>query len=315
MHVTSFPYANSDQSDDDTSDEEKSKREEERKKEEETKLKAKTASKIPSGASSKGTNTPLGRPKQGEHQKKHNHLKRPGSPNLSASETSGNESSRKKHKKKHIGSSSQPTGTSTPAPSRPMSPAPSASQPTQGSNARKSSIIRLNLNPSKLSEIQSTPPNPSAIMSDGEGTAGEMSDSAVDRRKKTVKLRIGSGPHSASVSRAGSPSLGSRAGSPAAAVSSQQQQSMLHIYSPIVLDSASHLLPPTAYTLKETWGVVPPLVPLIQSLTALSSKKTLSNHDGALFAATLAKTNRNDSQFLISTSPRAVRFLVLGQRR
>jgi transcription initiation factor TFIIF subunit alpha len=117
-----------------------------------------------------------------------------------------------------------------------MSPTPSASQPAQGTKARKSSIIRLNLNPSKLSEIQSTPPNPSAIMSDGEGTAGEMSDSAGDRKRKSIKLRLGSGPsHSASASRAGSPAYGSRAGSPAAAAGSQgqgQQQSMLDILSP-----------------------------------------------------------------------------------
>src|SRR5579871_6868757 len=112
-------FADNKQTDDEESDEEKRKAEEEkRRKEEEAKLKAKSASKIPSGASSKGTNTPLGRPKQSENLKKPNNLKRPGSPDLSASEMSGNESSRKKHKKKHISSSSQPTSTSTPVPSR-----------------------------------------------------------------------------------------------------------------------------------------------------------------------------------------------------
>jgi len=142
-------------------------------------------------------------------------LKRSGSPNLSASEASGNESSRKKHKKKH---SSQATGTSTPIPgSRPMSPAP-ASQSVTGSSPRKSSIIKLNLNPSKLSEIQSVPPNPSPITggatSDGEATGGEMSDGGKRRR---IKLRLGGSPTG---SRSGSPTTGraasggSRAGSP-----------------------------------------------------------------------------------------------------
>ena len=174
--------------------------------------------KLPSGASSKGTNTPSGRPKHSDPLKKAKSLKRPGSPNLS--ESSGNESSRKKHKKKHA--SSQPTGTSTPIPgSRPMSPAPS-SQPAPNTSHRKSSIVKLTVAPSKLSEIQSAPPNPSPIqgsaMSDGEATGGEMSDVG---KKKKIKLRLGGTPAG---SRAGSPAPGrassigaggSRAGSPA----------------------------------------------------------------------------------------------------
>jgi transcription initiation factor TFIIF subunit alpha len=161
--------------------------------------------------------------------KKSNHLKRPGSPNLSASETSGNESSRKKHKKKHQVSSSQPTGTSTPVPSRPMSPAPSSSAPGPTTSPRKSSIIKLNLNPSKLSEIQSAEPKPSH-MSDGEGTAGEMSDGAGGRKKKSIKLRLG-GAGSQCVSRAGSPAIHSRAGSPAVAAGAQSMQ-IIHFSPP-----------------------------------------------------------------------------------
>lgn len=153
-------------------------------------MKAKTESKGPSGASSKGNSTPSGRPKHTDALKAKT-LKRAGSPNLS--ESSGNESSRKKHKKKHQMSASQPG-------SRPMSPSPS--QSGSGTSPRKSSIIKLNLNPSKLSEIQSMPPNPT---SDGEGTAGEMSDGAGGKKK--IKLRL-------SGSRAGSPTGGSRAGSP-----------------------------------------------------------------------------------------------------
>ena len=85
--------------------------------------------------------------------------------------------------------------------------------------------------PSKLSEIQSAPPNPSPVhgnaMSDGEATGGEMSD--VSKPKK-IKLRIG-GTGTPGGSRAGSPTPGragsigaggSRAGSPAAQAQSMQ---------------------------------------------------------------------------------------------
>ncbi|TVY23032.1 Transcription initiation factor IIF subunit alpha [Lachnellula hyalina] len=211
------PY--SDSSDDDTADEDKQK-EIDKKKEEEAKTKAKSESKLPSGASSKGTNTPSGRPKHTDPLKKSKtNLKRSGSPNLS--ESSGNESSRKKFKKKHHGSPGT-SGTSTPVPgSRPMSPAPSGSQ-SASSQGRKSSVVKLNVNPSKLSEIQKAPPNPSPVhggfMSDGEATGGEMSDAG---KKKRIKIRVGS----PSGSRAGTPAPGragsigaggSRAGSPAA---------------------------------------------------------------------------------------------------
>ncbi|KAH8667513.1 hypothetical protein BGZ60DRAFT_452217 [Tricladium varicosporioides] len=196
------PYSSS--SEDDTSDEEKQK-EIDKRKDEEAKAKLKAESKLPSGASSKGTNTPSGRPKTTDALKNPKNLKRSGSPNLS--ESSGNESTRKKHKKKHI-SSSHPSGTSTPVSgSRPMSPTP---QPGQA--PRKSSMVTLNVNPSKLSEIQSAVPNPSGVMSDGEATGGEMSDGG--RKPKKIKLRLGG--QSPSASRAGSPTTGgSRAGSPA----------------------------------------------------------------------------------------------------
>ncbi|KAG4423869.1 hypothetical protein IFR04_003014 [Cadophora malorum] len=203
------PYSES--SDDDTSDEEKQK-EIDRKKDEEAKNKAKleSASKLPSGASSKGTSTPSGRPKHSDPLKKVKSLKRPGSPNLS--ESSGNESSRKKLKKKH--QSSRASGTSTPIPgSRPMSPEPAGSQ-----SPRKSSIVKLTVNPNKVSNIQSAPPNPSPVRSgaasDGEATGGEMSDGG--RKKKAIKLRFNNTPNG---SRAGSPvpgAGGSRSGSPAA---------------------------------------------------------------------------------------------------
>jgi transcription initiation factor TFIIF subunit alpha len=214
MHCT----ANVLQSDDYTSDEEKQKAIDKRK-DEEAKAKAKAkmeSSKLASGASSKGTNTPSGRPKHSDPPKKAKSLKRPGSPNLS--ESSGNESSRKKHKKKHA--SSQPTGTSTPTRgSRPMSPTPSSSQPVP---RKLSSVLKLTAAPSKLAGIPSGPPNTRPAhgnaMSDGEATGGEMSDTS---RPKPTKLRFAT----PSGSRAGSPAPGrissigaggGRAGSPAA---------------------------------------------------------------------------------------------------
>ena len=77
---------------------------------------------------------------------------------------------------------------------------------------RKSSIVKLNVNPSRLSEMN---PNSPTAGSDGEATGGEMSDGG---RKKKLKLRLGGSPTG---SRAGSPApgragsnVGSRAGSP-----------------------------------------------------------------------------------------------------
>jgi len=193
----SDPYAEK-ESESDTSDDEKQ-AEIDRKKDEEAKNKAKAESKLPSGASSKGTNTPSGRSKHVDALKRSN--KRSGSPNIS--ESSGNESSRKKKKMKH---SSRPTGkgTSTPG-SRSMSPVPSSSAPAPGQTPRKSSIVKLSVNSTKLSDIQSVVPNPSPTnasqMSDGEATGGETSDGGSKRKK--IKLRIGGA--SGANSRAGSP--------------------------------------------------------------------------------------------------------------
>lgn len=102
-----------------------------------------------------------------------------------------------------------------------MSPAPS-SQQGPNSSPRQSSIVKLNLNPSKLSEIQSVPPNPSPVTggatSDGEATGGEMSDGG---KRSKIKLRLVGTPTG---SRAGSPGIrkagpvGSRASSPSAQV-------------------------------------------------------------------------------------------------
>lgn len=78
------------------------------------KVKADGKDKPASGVDSKGTNTPSGRKeKKAENAKKGKSLKRPGSPNLS--ESSGNESSRKRAKK-NPPSSIQPSRSGTPIP-------------------------------------------------------------------------------------------------------------------------------------------------------------------------------------------------------
>ncbi|KAI9745501.1 MAG: hypothetical protein M1818_001035 [Claussenomyces sp. TS43310] len=243
---SSHPYSSS--SENDTSDDEKQK-EEDRKKDEEAKPKAKNANKASSGSSSKGTNTPSGRPKHSDPLRKPNHLKRPGSPNLSASETSGNESSRKKHKKKHISSSSQPTGTSTPVLSRQMSPSSSSSQPLPGTSPRKTSIVRLNLNPTKLSEIQSTVPNPAQATSDGEATPGETSDGSGATKRKSIKIRLG-GSGSPNSSRAGSPVNVSRAGSPVSTGGTQSNQGAAANTSPISAEEIRAAIPPEGISIQ-----------------------------------------------------------------
>lgn len=172
-------------------------KEEERKKEAERKANASDQerakkSKAPSEASSRGTNTPSGRPS------KHHlpsvtskSLKRPGSPNIS--EASGNESSRKKHRKFDGNAGSQPIQ----PPSRPMSPM--LLQPSSVPDATRPPNSR---NPSSFSR----PPRSNAGSgSEGEaaGSGGEMSDGT--RRKQTLKLKMGSKMGTPQGSRAASP--------------------------------------------------------------------------------------------------------------
>lgn len=102
----------------------------ERKKEEEAKDKGKLkeGEKPSEGNSTRGTNTPSGRPSKHaappmQKSASTNSLKRPGSPNIS--DVSGNESSRKKQKKSHL-----PPGST--AASRPMSPDGSRQPSTTG---------------------------------------------------------------------------------------------------------------------------------------------------------------------------------------
>jgi transcription initiation factor TFIIF subunit alpha len=89
------PYITESESDTDSETERQQAKEEAEKKAAEQNGKAPEGGNAPSATSTKGSNTPSGNHKPGESKSK----KRPGSPNLS--EASGNESSRKKHKKKH----------------------------------------------------------------------------------------------------------------------------------------------------------------------------------------------------------------------
>ncbi|KAF2473405.1 uncharacterized protein BDR25DRAFT_341479, partial [Lindgomyces ingoldianus] len=91
----SNPYESSSESDTDSETERQRAKEEEERKAAEQNGKPNEGDKLASGTSTKGTTTPSGAHKPIDMNKK----KRPGSPNLS--EASGNESSRKKHKKKH----------------------------------------------------------------------------------------------------------------------------------------------------------------------------------------------------------------------
>lgn len=175
------------ESSDDEDEEKRKLKEEARKKEEEAKLKAKAESKAAPGTSTKGSNTPLGRPPKNLEVKKTS-LKRAGSPNLSASEASGNEAGRKKIK-------------SNPTLSQPI--------PQQGKSS-----VKLNANSDKISKITSGAPRPAK---DADGDA-EMSDGP-----KKIKLRVPSNTNGASPSssHAGSSFVtsrrgGSRAGSPQA---------------------------------------------------------------------------------------------------
>lgn len=109
--------------------------------------------------------------KTGADAKKVNSLKRPGSPNLSEMESSGNESSRKRPKKNATGSFRD---------SRGSTPVPGSQRPKKAPGAA----------------------------SDGEATGAEMSDGG--RSKKMKKLPVGSHSRGTPVaSRAGSPTPGS----------------------------------------------------------------------------------------------------------
>ncbi|KAF2803782.1 Rap30/74 interaction domain-containing protein, partial [Mytilinidion resinicola] len=182
-------YGSSSESEDDSDVErqkEKERREEEERKAAERPGVAKEGDKPASGASTKGTNTPSGQHKPVDVSKP-NSKKRPGSPNLS--EASGNESARKKHKKKH----------------------------RDGSG--KGSLVSV-----RLSDAQGA--QNSSLRAAGSPSDSEITDGG--RRKQSLKLRLGTGRSPNGTpggSRAGSPDTGaerSRATSPLSAAGSTQ---------------------------------------------------------------------------------------------
>lgn len=161
---TENPWSSSsDENSSDEDEEEKEKEKEEDKKEDDDKKDGDGKDKS-KATGSKGTNTPSGKPK--DSSKKSKSLKRPGSPALS--ESSGNESSRKKIK--HTATPAQGSRAGTPLPG--------------GVGVRRSKIG-------------------AGSGSDGEATAGEMSDGAAVRKRK-LKL-VGSARGTPNASRAGSP--------------------------------------------------------------------------------------------------------------
>ncbi|KAM5463214.1 transcription factor IIF subunit tfg1 [Microsporum audouinii] len=206
-------------SDDESTDESEMERqrEEQKKLEEDPKRKENQSDKL-SGTSTKGTNTPSGRPKHTDPLKRAQAAarKRPGSPNLS--DASGTDTSRKKPKNKHL---STQLSTSQPA-SRPISPAP------QGQ--RKSSGVA---NPNDTSNANQAAVGAKKRVRNGPGKAGstsdvekavasgpEMSDSAISKRMKlnvpTGKSNTGTpiGSRATSPTPAGKAVSGSRASSP-----------------------------------------------------------------------------------------------------
>ncbi|RBR19701.1 uncharacterized protein FIESC28_05478 [Fusarium coffeatum] len=154
----------SSESDDNSSDEDEDEENKDEEKKDEEKKETGKDDKAQSGSGSKGTNTPSGKKPEGS--KKSKSLKRAGSPALS--ESSGNESSRKKLKKNVTSAADSRSGTPLP----------------QGAAARRAMGAGSG--------------------SDGEATAGEMSDGAASKRKK-LKLVSHSARGTPSASRAGSP--------------------------------------------------------------------------------------------------------------
>ncbi|RKF63150.1 Transcription initiation factor IIF subunit alpha [Erysiphe neolycopersici] len=186
------PY--SEISEDDTSDEEKVK-EIDKRLEEENKNKLKIDSKSVPITSIKGATT-VSKLKENDALKKSHSRKRLGSPNLS--ESSGNESSRKKPKKKHFTQSVETTHmTSGP---QAISPNPQRSpgqQNLHNSTANNATIIgRASDNYSASTQLS---PN-----SDSEAMKGYLSDRAKKRHKPNVSITNSS---SRAGSRQGSPTL------------------------------------------------------------------------------------------------------------
>ncbi|PHH83573.1 hypothetical protein CDD82_7134 [Ophiocordyceps australis] len=162
-------------SDDESSDDEEGENGEEEKKDSETKESATDSKEKLKSAGPKGSTTPLAKQKpQADADKKPKSLKRAGSPALS--DSSGNESSRKKMRKTVAPASS----------SRAATPLP------QGNSQRRPKVAGVGAG------------------SDGEVTAGETSDGAAPRAKAKIATGKAAGSkETPSASRAGSPNAAS----------------------------------------------------------------------------------------------------------
>jgi len=182
-----------------------------------------------SGTSSKGTNTPQGKTNAAEGSKKSKSLKRPGSP--MASDSSGTESTRKKTK----------TGVNSSLPSRGGTPMPGGQRSRGGAGSG----------------------------SDGEGTAGEMSDGAGGKKKRKGLLAGDTRPTPG----------GSRAGSPAAAGSVGAAISTPRAGSPMITP--------------KTWTNAPTLDEISAALPARPQGVTIGELMKA-FAGRISKTDGQD---------------------
>ncbi|MCJ1306727.1 hypothetical protein MMC25_000370 [Agyrium rufum] len=227
----SNPYSSGESEDSEEEAERLKEEEEERKKKEEEEAEEKKG--IPtikttgdaSGSSTKGSNTPSGRPS-----KHGNGIKRTNSPTVS--EASGNESSRKKQKQQHPSQSTssssllQPrAASSTPKPStppvsRPRSPALStASQPDQAQRKPLSSLNGTSGTAASAALVAKQHKRPRPVGGSGPGGAGSGSDAEAgsggemsDGTRKRLKLNPPGSKHATpQASRAQSPEAGVRA--------------------------------------------------------------------------------------------------------
>jgi transcription initiation factor TFIIF subunit alpha len=245
---------------------EEAKKELEEKKSEERKAAEKLKAIPASGASTKGTNTPSHRP--GKHLDaaqrpvSSTSQKRPGSPNLS--EASGNESTRKKPKKKHATSSNLATGVSTPngPVPRTRSPAPptsSAPEPTTGRPTPPPQLVQRKNERPGTTTVSHKRDRLAGSGSDGEAASGgEMSD----RRNKRPRLKA-----NAAGSKSGSP-RGSRAASPDARPVNPGQCSLGSVAASRELNDVK-APPPRFPTAAEIKAVIPPEGTTIKALSMI----------------------------------------------
>ncbi|KAG6018300.1 hypothetical protein E4U43_005717 [Claviceps pusilla] len=157
------PWSSSSEDDSSEDEEEEHKEEEKRETDKETQVDTK-----PKVQGVKGSMTPLVKSKQSDQMRKTMSLKRAGSPALS--ESSGNESSRKKMKTTAAGASGSRSGT-----------------------------------PASQSHLMQRNPAGQGSLSDGEATVGEMTDGAVAQKRKAAKLVGSNARATSSTPRAGSP--------------------------------------------------------------------------------------------------------------